>query len=421
MTENRKKIRLGIGLATGRKSFKRVLYSYTNIWKETLKILQKDMDVSLNLFVSYDVDYNNTKSTDFTNLNQEIVDTFEQIVFMGAKNAYRSFQELAAEEDFSTSELKSVFGAGYAGKRNAVLFSAIEQRMDYLIFLDDDEYPMAVTKRDDLCLWSGQRVFLSHIKNLLKADITNGYHCGYISPIPQIAFNDILTEEKFHIFIRAISNDVISWESILELMKTGGVTYASPQILSRGISREVPWENNCRFITGANLGLNLTDPSRTLPFFNPPGARGEDTFLSTLLEHRKVLRIPCYTFHDGFSYYHHLLDGVLPSKLKSITADSPRIVTRFVNACIGWVRYKPLFVYITDRENYESKMQEIRENLEVTIPAMQTYFSDDRFLKIPQEFEHYYKNVERHYRLYLRSQKTWDKILGWIRTKQENH
>ena len=94
--------------------------------------------------------------------------------------------------------------------------------MDYLLFLDDDEYPMAVTNTKGTCLWSGQRVFLSHLKEIVHADFTNGYHCGYISPIPQIIFNEQLREKDFRVFIKAISNDIITWESISNLMRTGG-------------------------------------------------------------------------------------------------------------------------------------------------------------------------------------------------------
>lgn len=404
-------VKFGIGFATGRQSFKKVLLSYINIWKETLKDLPRDQDVRLSLFVSYDVDYQNTQSTDFTNLSQEIVDAFDQIVFIGAKNSSQSFSKMKEQGFFSADELKAVFGSGYAGKRNAVLFSAIEHQMDYLLFLDDDEYPIAVSKTGDTCLWSGQRVFLSHLEAIASADFTNGYHCGYISPIPQLAFNDQLPEDTFRTFIEAISNDIITWDSIRNLMNTGGATYASSEILSQKKAAEVPWENNCRFISGANLCINLKDPLRTLPFYNPPGARGEDTFLSTMLENRKVVKIPCYTFHDGFSFYQHILNGALPIHPKRITGDSPKVITRFVNACIGWVRYKPLLIYITKPEEYECQIHNMRSALAKTIPAFVDYFQEERFINIQKEFEKYCRNVKKHYMQYRLAQSTWEKIV----------
>ena len=111
------------------------------------------------------------------------------------------------------------FGKGYAAQRNSILYCAIKNGIDYLLFLDDDEYPVAVTKNYVLPIWSGQEVLSTHLANIWKADITNGHHCGYISPIPYIEFNDVLKEDDFRLFIKAISNEVVNWETIRTVMK----------------------------------------------------------------------------------------------------------------------------------------------------------------------------------------------------------
>jgi uncharacterized membrane-anchored protein len=59
MNRTNQTINLGIGFATGRRSFKKVLLSYISIWKETKKELPIGIDVKLSLFVSYDVNYQN--------------------------------------------------------------------------------------------------------------------------------------------------------------------------------------------------------------------------------------------------------------------------------------------------------------------------------------------------------------------------
>lgn len=73
-------------------------------------------------------------------------------------------------------------------------------------------------------------MLLTHIKNLMYADITHGYHCGYISPIPQIKFNSELSEKKFRVFVEAVSNDIINWQSVKTKMDSGGITYANVNI-----------------------------------------------------------------------------------------------------------------------------------------------------------------------------------------------
>ncbi|MFH1880462.1 MAG: hypothetical protein ABIK64_06680, partial [Bacillota bacterium] len=166
--------------------------------------------------------------------------------------------------------------------------------------------------------------------------------------------------------------------------------------------------------SGANLCINLTRPERVSPFFNPPGARGEDTFLSTCLSERRVLRVPCYTFHDGFSTYNHLLDGVLPITLKYIQADSEPIATRFYLACIGWIRYKPLLLYITQREHYAEKINGMRDRLSATLPSICAYFGRDDFMNIQKELERYHRNVKKHYQEFMGSQETWSRICKFL-------
>lgn len=406
-----KTIQMGIGFATGRMSFRKVLNAYIKNWQEAKKKLPANYKISLNLFVAYDTDYLKTQSTDYTNLSQDIVDQFDQIVFLGAKNALKSIERLEESSHLSKKELRSVFSAGYAGKRNAILFAALENHMDYLLFLDDDEYPLAVTKSKDVCLWSGQHIILSHLLEIPNADYTNGLHCGYISPIPQIPFSEEFTEGDFKAFIEAISNDIINWDNMRQLMRSGGVTYASTEVLMKNQPVEVQEKSCCKFISGANLCINLTKPERTFPFFNPPGARGEDTFLSTMLRDRTVLEIPCYAFHDGFSSYKNLLNGVLPIELAPITADSPMIVNRFLSACIGWVRYKPLLVYLTNPGGYAEEIASMRKTLNEVSPKLAQYFKNDGFLNVIHELEEYHANVQKHAAQFQLAKDTWQKLL----------
>lgn len=408
---NEKVIKLGIGFATGRRNFKKVLNSYLYSWKESGIRDKLQEQVQLSLFVAYDLDYSQTKSTDFTNISQEVADAFDDIIFLGAKNAQKNVGQLVRDGGISADEARLIFGPGYAGKRNAIMYAALENSMDYVLFLDDDEYPVAVTKNRSACLWGGQYVLPMHLQNIGQADITNGYHCGYISPIPHMDYNDILTEDAFEKFIGAISNDIISWDSVKSTMKNGGVTYADTEVLLSDQAVPVEENNQCKFISGANLCINLTVPERTFPFYNPPGARGEDTFLSTLLKDRSVMRIPCYTFHDGFSAYKHLLDGVLPLHLEAISPLNEEAVTRFYNACIGWIRYKPLLVYITKPEEYTGIMNEIKAALEETLPMVCAYFGRNKFGELLKEFHKYSKNAPKHYERFRDTQSAWKKLL----------
>ncbi|HYE82791.1 MAG TPA: hypothetical protein VEG39_11600 [Clostridia bacterium] len=403
-----KKIKVGIGFATGRKSFQRVLRTYVYNWHECG--LTGKENISLNLLVAYDLKYSNTRSIHYTNVSKEVPELIDETYFIGSTAVKDEIDYLTGENVINEAEAQLFFGSGYAAKRNAVIYTAIKNGIDYLVFPDDDEYPVAVTKTRTTAIWGGQHVLSTHLENIRQADITNGHHCGYISPIPYIKFNDIMAETDFRLFIEAISNDIINWDTIRSVMNNGGVTYADTKILVSDIAEEVPEVNHTKFISGANLCINLTKPDRVSPFYNPPGARGEDTFLSTCLSERKVLRVPCYAFHDDFSTYNHLMYGVLPTKLKYIQADSEQIINRFYRACIGWIRYKPLLLYITQRENYDDRIKEMRKQLEATLPKICAYFGRKDFMNVLRELERYHKSVRKHHEQFLETQQIWAKI-----------
>jgi len=188
--------------------------------------------------------------------------------------------------------------------------------------------------------------------------------------------------------------------------------------LSSDDAQVVEETNHCKFISGSNLCINLTDCERVFPFYNPPAARGEDTFLSTSLSERSVLRVPCYTFHDGFSAYNDLLHGVLPVKLKFIKADNDEIITRFYKACIGWIRYKPLFLYITKPDEYEKTIEKMRKQLKETLPKICTFFGQPSFMKVLDELDKYDRNVKKHYHDFVETKRIWAKIMKHFSNKE---
>lgn len=401
-------IHLGVGFVTGRKGFRRVLRTYVYRWQQTSAAIRKK--VRLHLFVSYDLEYNSTQIDDYINIRQDILDILDSVFFISPPMVKNEVALLAGQGVLTEEAGSRLFAKGYAGKRNSILYYALRQKMDYLIFLDDDEYPLAVTHNHGYPLWSGQDVFTQHLRYLSECDVTNGYHCGYISPIPYIDFNETLTEGDFRTFIEAVSNDILDWDKLRKIMDDGGVTYADVDVLVKNAAVEVPEVCGAKFISGSNLGLNLTRPERTMPFFNPPRARGEDTFFGASLHDRKVLQIPCYAFHDGFSVYGDLLDGVLPLELRRINAGSSKTVQRFYLAALGWVRYKPLYLYLTHPADFRTESVEIRRKLALVLPKLCAYFQYPAFEKILPEYDRYLRNVGLHNEMFLKNQEDWQKV-----------
>lgn len=402
---------IGIGFVTGRKHFQNVLRTYINNWLE--HGLLQDENIRLHLFVAYDLKYQGTEMSDYKNVPPELAKMVASINFFGTNRINSEIAVLKNEGKLDEKEAQLLFGEGYGKKRNVVTYFAIKHKMDRLIFIDDDEYPLATMKNDrGQLLWMGQSIVGTHLKYIADADITHGHHCGYISPIPFIRFNNVLTENDFRHFIEAISNDIINWVKVRHnMLQNKGVTYASAAIINQSLVTEVQEENGMKFISGANLCFNLANAEKLPPFYNPPGARGEDTFMSTALSNLKVVKVPCYTFHDGFSTYNSLVHGVLPLQLEEIDSVSPANIKRFIAATIGWVRYKPLMVYITNRAEYDQTMETMGMRLRFTIPKLCAYFKTDEFEKVMDEFENYQKNVVKHFNEFEATKIAWTKLM----------
>lgn len=407
------KINVGVGFVTGRKNFKNVVKTYVDNWNESQHNISEN--IILHLFVAYDLNYKKTKISDYKITDEEILDSVDSAYYLGNSSISNEANQLVKNGIINAKEADLIFGEGYAMKRNAILYFALKNKMDYLIFIDDDEYPIAVIKIKDTIVWKGQEVLSTHIQNIKYSDMTHGHHCGYISPIPQLTFNDKLKENDFKLFIESISNDIINWDSIKLKMNDGGVTYADLDVINNKKIEVVKEIGGMKFISGANLGFNLKNIDKIFPFYNPPEARGEDTFLSTCIGDCNIRKVPCYTFHDGFSVYEHLLLGVLPNELKAITIDSETITERFLKATIGWIRYKPLLLYITNRENYESEILKMKTNLSEVIPKICDYFGNDKFKNILLELEFYDKHVQAHFQDFEDTKKAWSKIINELK------
>ena len=97
--------------------------------------------------------------------------------------------------DISEKDASLLLGKGYAKARNTILYYALKRGIDYLLYWDDDEYPLANIKEDKEVEWIKQPNILEHLKYIEKADITYGYRCGFMNPIPYIEYDDELNRD----------------------------------------------------------------------------------------------------------------------------------------------------------------------------------------------------------------------------------
>ena len=403
-------IKFGIGFVTGRPNVCKVINSTYERLINQFKNLDKKVEITI--FILFDLGYQFTTRVDFYGIIPNVYKDL-RVKYITPEDIEEEKKKLIGREILSKQEAELFFGHGHAKGRNTLMYYAKKSKIDYLLFWDDDEYPVACIKdeKTNELTWKEQDNIAIHLKYIQDADVTIGYHCGYISPIPYVELNEDIDENLFKQYIEAISNEVVSWESIKEkFVKDNGITYANPNIANGEGAYVQKDEGKGNWVVGSTLCLNLRHIEKIPAFYNPQGARGEDTFFSVNLKDSKIIKVPVYHFHDGFLKYTSVVRKKYPKTLKKIKATDEEVEQRFLKASRGWMKYKPLLLYITDNEHYKEKIKENHEKLEISIPEINKLFESDVFNSLLTDLEEYDKNVKKHYNEFISTNKIWDKL-----------
>lgn len=403
-----KPIQFGIGFLAGRPNVCKIINRY---YKDIIEQGEKyGKDVKFTIFILYDLNYQGTNRIDFYNIKSDVYKKIE-IKYITPEDIEEEKKILASRYDFNKKDIDLILGHGYARARNSIMYFALKRKIDYLLFWDDDEYLVANVKDENNQIeWVKQDDILQHLKNIKNADVTVGYRCGNMSPVPKIEYNNIITEEDFKHYIDGVSNEAVTWEKVKSQEKQeGGISFADKEIVFKGKAHELRDVGTKNWLLASGICLNLKRLENIPAFYNPPFARGEDTFLSTLLKNSKVVQVPTYHFHDGFLKYSKILEDKYPKEFNRVKLDGS-IEERFLKTSIGWVKYKPLLIYITDRKNYSKIIKQTKEDLEKGIKAVNKLFNTESFNILLDELNSYDKNVKKHYNEYIRTNEVWNKL-----------
>ena len=414
-------LNIAIGFVTGRPNVCNIINTYYEYVKKQMQSFYKFTNISF--YILYDLDYQDAKKEDFYNLKPEIFEEENiKVKYITPEDVAELKQRMMDKYKLTTENVNAIIGNGHAKGRNTVLYSAYCDNMDYLLFWDDDEYPVACLKNEDGTIsWQMQDNVLKHIETMEKynADVTIGYHCGYISPIPYMNFENEENEQAINHFIKAISNEIVTWESIKEKYeKSNGVTFAENSILN-GEPYELLNEDGNKFVAGSTLCINLNHIENIPAFYNPVNARGEDTFFSLNLAEAKVMKVPVYHFHDGFLKYRQIMSNKFPKTLRLIRHSEDTVEKRFYKACLGWIKYKPLLVYILEKDKYRDIINDVYNRLEKSIPKINSLYPNYDFRQITEALKTYDQNVENDYNSYIEVNNIWNELKMKFYSKPE--
>lgn len=271
-------INFGIGFVAGRYNVCDII----NYYHKDIVEQAKDLEVHFTFYILYDLLYQDNKREGFYNIDGS---TYKHnnitIKYITPEDINEDRKILINRHNFNKNDVDLFLGYGHAKCRNTVMYYALNDHIDYLLFWDDDEYPIAVFQNNDKTLsWKKQNNVMEHIKNIENANITIGYHCGYVSPIPNIDLEQKIVEE-IHIknFIEAISNELVTWESIRDKYNnTNGVTYALKENLKRG-ARVMENVSESNGVAGSTLCLNMRQLDYIPAFYAAENSRRRRYFL----------------------------------------------------------------------------------------------------------------------------------------------
>ena len=418
-----KPVEFGIGFLTGRTNLCNII---NNCYKDMIEQVKDYPDgVNLTIFILYDLEYQHTKREEFYTLKDDVYKKI-QVKYITPEDIEEEKKILKSRYNLTKDEVDLFLGTGYARARNAIMYFALKRKIDYLLFWDDDEYPYANIKGDrNKIIWEKQNNILEHLNVITYSDVTIGHRCGNMSPVPYIEFEkDDIKEKEFKEYIDAVSNEVISWDKIKRSMskEANGMSFAEKDITEgkdKIVLKHVGLKN---WLYASGICLNLTHLDKIPAFYNPPNARGEDTFFCTLLNEAQVVKVPTYHFHDSFLRYTGIVKGQFPKKFEKIPLSDSSVGERFLKASIGWIKYKPLLMYIMQRKTYLRDIEVAKEQLKNSIEKINEIFPDSDFLGLVEELEKYDEAVQEHYQEYLKTNDVWNRIKAQIQLgiKPEN-
>lgn len=257
----------------------------------------------------------------------------------------------------------------YGAYRNAAMFTALLEGIDYLIFFDSDVWPRELVALEGTRpLWNEIDFVGEHLAALARPGVaaTSSEYSGYYI-IPPMDFTGL---DQLLIGLGKAADP----ECLARLADGHSLAISRP-----GLSRAEPTSK----LIGGNLGLNLQIPERLVPFYSSGFefwglyvlSRGEDTFLGHALldQGSAMIDIKLPVFHDTF--------GKFPSKPR---IQSSQVRDRFYNACLGWIGRNPVLAWHKAELGVleiglEQELARQRQGLRLGGHRAAEHLSDDRF------------------------------------------
>jgi hypothetical protein len=289
----------------------------------------------------------------------------------------------------------------YGAYRNAILFEALLERVDYLLFFDSDVMPMVLTDlQGGQPLWQEIDFVGTHLAYLTQPEVlatTSDYSGYYI--IPPMTF-DGLGDFLIGLGKEHSIEYMTKWD-VHGCLNLGPQTPAPPRSTNK--------------LLGGNLGLNLTQPGKLAPFFSTVyefdgqcvKGRGEDTLLGQAMTENEgqLLDVDLKIFHDTYIDF--------PIKPDIFQVD---VRERFYWACLGWIGRNPFLTWFRSKvsrkkDHFKEEMKRQAEFLSVGSSKAARFFEDPKFLSLTTALEASMSMLPESVARYRRLMDSWIKLI----------
>ncbi|MBI2504192.1 MAG: hypothetical protein HYW07_13285 [Candidatus Latescibacteria bacterium] len=369
----------------------------------------------LSLTIAYDPGFQGLSPLDFA-LPGEVERQFAAVAYLGP-GAQSQLAWLQRSFGLEEAGFAALFRSrGYSSQKNIALAHALLAGADYLLFLDDDEYLAAPFPGEKGQLeWEEGDLLGAHLCGLKQVAITHGVLTGYSSPVPTDLDQYLAEEVRRRLGLAlGLGSEFIAGDTFVrprELIRCGDRDFLGqlprPLVQARGV----------KLLSGGNIAFDLgaMRAGQIPPYFNPPGARGEDALLGAQLEAVACQQVPACIFHDPFQRYLGIARGEYPSQLDGVGV-GPETLERFCRAFIGWVRYAPLLLRLTvgDAQEREERLERMQGELDELGPALARGLGWQGFAKGAEELRRYRGRLERDWEDLQRAREAWFRLVRGV-------
>lgn len=289
----------------------------------------------------------------------------------------------------------------YGAYRNTVLYKALLEGIDYVLFFDNDVEPRVLTHLDGSDVkWQEIDFVGTHMRSLSKEDVsaTTSEYSGYyiIPPMSFPGMGELLTGLG-----KGMELEYMEDCHDHQCLNLGPVSPGIPKPTDKPL--------------GGNLGLSLQQPWRLAPFYSTIYSysgmtikgRGEDTLLgqSISASRGRIIDVDLRIFHDTFEDFPDVPD-----------VHQESIRNRFYWACLGWIGRNPFLSWYLDQMGYlktdwrsETTLQRI--GLEAGGEKAAEYLGDPRFRDLTSAFEASFAALPDSITRYQRLMEGWRALL----------